>query len=777
MADFIKLKQRGIKGKTIFYFKKILWNKIVLVIFLYSFLVIIFTYPLILHLTTHISGDGNDGPTFVWNAWWFSKALSSGENILYTNYILYPEGADLLFHTHTYVHDMLIFIIKPLFGLIASFNIVFLMSIVFGALGMYFLSYDICRNRVAAFLGGFVFAFAPCVIVRTLGHFNLVAVWPIPWFFYFLVRMFRTLKLRYGIFSGVFFGLAIYNDIQYSLFIILLTFIFLFVYFISSPKRFFNKKLIIGFLLMAAAIILVSFPLLFNYVKAGINNNLPVKPPIEDYEIYSADLMRFITPSFLNPFLGKLAYIKTNFSEYGGGIENTVFVGYLLIILSFIALIFVRGKLRQQYGSDYIFDHPFFWLLIIFIGIILSLGPTLTIFGQKVFNIFNNNLSIPLPYRWLWHLPIIGGLRVPSRFMVVAMLGLAILASISFGWLLLKIGNFKKKKIFKLLLTAVIFILIFFEYLPIPIKINDLRLPSVYQQLDREQTKTILDIPTGVRSGFRRIGNPISLYQFAQSVHEHPVVGGFVARLPNYVFDNLEGKPGLSFLLNFPSVKEGPNDFSPKLVREAMTEKEINTIIVHKDKINNNAFLQILRNYIEKVVGGQYVSGDSDYDLFIISKTTPDNLSENIKEEILPTLATLSIGETVENNLLPKRFTQSIIKTTGADICLINLDAFKDGIPEGKIDLLDIVRVYPWDDNICEAEIKKDDFEKIMTSNKLAWSKNIAEGQDESMLKAAFPCYLISGTSYFGDISLDNIKQLSGKVIESVVNSVENSEI
>jgi hypothetical protein len=84
---------------------------------------------------------------------------------------------------------------------------------------------------------------------------------------------------------------------------------------------------------------------------------------------------------------------------------------------------------------------------------------------------------------------------------------------------------------------------------------------------------------------------------------------------------------------------------------------------------------------------------------------------------------------------------------------------------------LDIVRVYPWDDNICEAEMIKEDFEKIMTSNKLAWSENIADRQDESTLKAAFPCYLISGTGYFGDVTLENIKQLPDKVIESVVSS------
>ena len=48
-----------------------------------------FTWPLILHLGTHLTGDpGGDTGVYVWNQWVFHQELTSGHNPLATEKIL-----------------------------------------------------------------------------------------------------------------------------------------------------------------------------------------------------------------------------------------------------------------------------------------------------------------------------------------------------------------------------------------------------------------------------------------------------------------------------------------------------------------------------------------------------------------------------------------------------------------------------------------------------------------------------------------------------------------
>ena len=46
------------------------WKRHLLVIGLYSLWALILTYPLALHFTTHVPGDGGDDPALAWNLWW-----------------------------------------------------------------------------------------------------------------------------------------------------------------------------------------------------------------------------------------------------------------------------------------------------------------------------------------------------------------------------------------------------------------------------------------------------------------------------------------------------------------------------------------------------------------------------------------------------------------------------------------------------------------------------------------------------------------------------------
>src|SRR4051812_44287232 len=68
----------------------------------FAALAIVWTYPLILRVSTHLPGSGTgDNVLFLWNFWWMRKALASGSSFFFSPYQMAPGGADLTLHTHT----------------------------------------------------------------------------------------------------------------------------------------------------------------------------------------------------------------------------------------------------------------------------------------------------------------------------------------------------------------------------------------------------------------------------------------------------------------------------------------------------------------------------------------------------------------------------------------------------------------------------------------------------------------------------------------------------
>ncbi len=61
----------------------------------YILLSLSMTWPLVLHLNTHLAGRTTDIFNVYWGHWWVREALSSGQNPYLTDLLLYPVGFDL----------------------------------------------------------------------------------------------------------------------------------------------------------------------------------------------------------------------------------------------------------------------------------------------------------------------------------------------------------------------------------------------------------------------------------------------------------------------------------------------------------------------------------------------------------------------------------------------------------------------------------------------------------------------------------------------------------
>src|ERR1019366_2385500 len=140
--------------------KKIGANAVILLLF--AVLAVLFTYPLIAHFGTDYPGLPTESQNNPWNMWHFRNNIAVlHENPLWSDYQFWPLGANLLLHHYTLFNDALAFYLLPLLGLAATHNLLFISFFALSGFFMYLFLRDWKLPGLAAFAGGFYFAFSP----------------------------------------------------------------------------------------------------------------------------------------------------------------------------------------------------------------------------------------------------------------------------------------------------------------------------------------------------------------------------------------------------------------------------------------------------------------------------------------------------------------------------------------------------------------------------------------------------------------------------------------
>jgi len=285
--------------------------------------------------------------------------------------------------------------------------------------------------------------------------------------------------------------------------------------------------------------------------------------PIDGAISNSADLLGFIIPdrsTMLSAleragleFVGQIT--RSVYSSFqGNGCEKTVFIGYTIIVMTGVSLIVGSGTVRK-------------WAIIAASFMVLCLGPILHIAGKSLWY---------LPYRLFFYFPLIKFGRSPSRLALFAMLALAIVVALGcsalerkhrwFSWVTLLIGG-----------------MIFVEFLIIPLRLDadPTTIPSYYLTGRDTGDGAILDIPIDLYGA----QGPAAQYMLYQTVHERPIVGGYISRTPNKALYPFRSP----FLYELRARIYGDSDiyeFSPEMLAEGLENLrmlDVELVILHKD--------------------------------------------------------------------------------------------------------------------------------------------------------------------------------------------------
>ena len=468
-------------------------------------LALVMTYPLALHLTTAIPGDGFDGWQNYWNLWWVKTALLDLQQSPYfTDYLYHPTGYSLLFQTLNIFNAFLTLPVQVAFGVTVSYNFVVLFSFVIGGYGAYLLALQVLSAKggggvhLAAFLAGVVFSYSPFHFAHLLGHMQVISLEWLPFYVLFLLRSLSSVRLHvlpHILLSALFLVLTALCDWYFVLYLLIFTALYL-VYRIWVDRR--VRLPVVKTGLIVAVTVLILSPLLWPMVVEAARDSSYLRSPFETTVRLSADLLAFVTPNEFHPFWGQAAAgLADNFTSSAS--ERMVFAGFIPLALAAYGVWTRRRRAAP-------------WAISLLVFFILALGPYLHVGGLKT--------PLPLPYLLFYRfVPFFSIARSVGRFSVMVMLSLGCLAALGLHRVLVSLPE-RRAVVVGALTTA----FVCFEFLPVPYPLSRVEIPSFYDTLAADQSEyAIVELPMNW-------DRPAHLLY--QTVHRKPIVAGYVTR-PN----------------------------------------------------------------------------------------------------------------------------------------------------------------------------------------------------------------------------------------------------
>jgi hypothetical protein len=520
------------------------------------------TYPLVARFTTHVPGGGGDDQTYLWNMWWVKRSLVDlVTNPFYTDHIFYPYKVGLSLHAYVFLNGVLSIPLQYFMGLVAINNLFLVLSFVLSGYGAFLLADYFVNDRRAAFLAGVVFAFCPFKMAHFVGQVNYSMTQWMPLYVFFLFKAFDGGRgsVRNALAAGVMLGLNYLTEAYFFIFMVLLTLIYLVYYLVSSRGGALASAGRLS--LVAAGSVPFILPQAFFFISDMVSGRLRSVPPAGDEGTrYVVDLLGFFSVSPENPLLGGLSLVGYFTAGFMDG--PSAFIGFCVLLLALLG--WRKTRLEEPVIS--------FWVLSLLVFAVLSLGPYPHVMGKVI--------KIPLPFNLFKHVPVLDNLRCPSRFSVVTMLSLSVMAAFGARYMIRKVRH---GRILYFLAVSIILL----EYAVLPVRMFDSSIPPVYREIASDtRAESVLEVPFFLRDGFNYIGTPMEAAMHFQSVHQKKSFSGFVSRLDReHIFLSFLNLPlirNIALLEMGLPLRAGYVEADRKLGRVMVDLFGIGYVIVHK---------------------------------------------------------------------------------------------------------------------------------------------------------------------------------------------------
>src|SRR5262245_6608111 len=566
------------------------------VLLFFAGLAVAWTWPLVLHLDTALPGHPGDNYSFVWNLWWMRHVLETpGLSYFHTTSLFYPFGTSIANHPNTALPALVGATLLGHVSPAAAQNLL-LIAYVFGNLAaMYALAWTLTKHVAAATLAAVIFGLSPYVAVHMLGHFDLVAAWTIPLFALALDRALRGSNPA-AFAAGL--ALAATAYIAYYHLVYQCFFAAVYVAAWSGAVRVRAAPSAPSWLVRRAAVALVLLAVLAACVAAAIGLTGGTTITIGGEQLSATTPQNALTAMWLCLGGALLVWWRPRVAVNGAADWRRpaavawrigiVFVAGASPLIWEAARLVARGEyVSQQYGwrsvptgidllspllgspvhpllgaisrsayralgDDFIetvgwmgvvplllaagFRSPTAraWRLAAAAFFLWALGPFLIVGG------FDTGLKLPAIL--LRFLPFVANARMPGRAMVIVYAALAVMVADRVAT--------SRRRLRSPAVQWLLVALVIFDFWDAPLPLTRLDHPGVYSALARAEPGAVCEVPLGIGDGLSAgVGSQERRALFYATQHQHPLVGGYIGRMPADAAARYEQMPVAGALL------------------------------------------------------------------------------------------------------------------------------------------------------------------------------------------------------------------------------------
>lgn len=329
------------------------------------------TLPLIFNLGSSVLGGHGDNLYFLWELWWFKRALLDLHVSPFVDHELYfPVGLELARDEITPANTILGLPLTAGFGPAAAYNLLALGSFILSGYAAYRFVFEATHHRIAGLVSGVAFAIMPYRLAHLAGHLNLL---PTQWLvlsLVFLERFFRSRRWVDAASAGIFFAL---NALAawYYLFIgaIALT-VFVAIHLLPWRAVIRDRRMWLGAGWFGLVNVLLIAPFAVPYIELRQQGDLTRS--FSELDSWSANVTDFFQPNPFHPLWGAATRLAFPF-QWSTSVERTLSLGWGLLVLAGIGFWSMRRNRTAQALA-----------VMAMTSFIIALGPTLHWEGKRV---------------------------------------------------------------------------------------------------------------------------------------------------------------------------------------------------------------------------------------------------------------------------------------------------------------------------------------------------------------------------------------------------------